>query len=202
MTLKIDGVRMLRDEDGNPVSRRGKPLHNLQNVPKSVLDAEIFCKDWETSVSLVRTHDSAPVKLEDVYSLEPLDKRLYWGFVIDPSADELRMDLKDVLERGYEGLVLRQGDKWLKIKPSETHDVEVTEVLEGTGKYVGKMGKLVTPMGKVGTGFSDIERTVLWDMREIMPDSIIGKTIEVECMSITKDGKFRHPRFKRVRWDK
>lgn len=202
VTLKLDGVRMLRDEDGNPVSRSGKPLHNLQNVPAEITDAEIFCQDWETSVSLVRTHDAASVPLGCVYSLEPLDTRLCLTLLQNPRASEINRQLAVMVETGYEGLVLRQGDKWLKVKPSETHDVVVTDVLEGTGKYEGMMGKLVTPLGKVGTGFSDIERSVLWDMKEIMPDSIIGKTIEVECMSLTKNGKFRHARFKRVRWDK
>ena len=202
VTLKIDGVRMLRDEDGNPVSRADKPLYNLQNVPASVTDAEIFSKDWENSVSMVRTHDAKPVVLPHVYSLDPIDPRLVLSSMVDPSAETVQAKLESAVANGYEGLVLRQGDKWLKVKASETHDVEVIGMIEGTGKYVGKMGALMTPMGKVGTGFSDIERTVIWSMEEVSPECIIGLTIEVECMSITKDGKFRHPRFKRIRWDK
>ncbi|MEE8597957.1 MAG: hypothetical protein V3S69_00265 [Dehalococcoidales bacterium] len=86
------------------------------------------------------------------------------------------------------------------IKPSETHDVLVTDVIEGTGKYVGMMGALMTPMGKVGTGFTDADRKWFWDTRIVNKD--LPLLIEVECMSVTKNGKFRHARFKRIRWDK
>jgi hypothetical protein len=202
VSLKIDGVCMLRDEDSNPVSRKGKPLYNLQNAPEHITCAEIFRKDWETSVSMVRTHDAEPVSILDMYSLDPIDPRLSLSSMEDPSAETIQAKLESAVANGYEGLVLRQGDKWLKVKASETHDVEVLSMIEGTGKYKCMMGALMTPMGKVGTGFSDIMRATLWSMKEAAPGSVIGQTIEVECMSITKDGKFRHPRFKRVRWDK
>ncbi len=54
-TIKIDGVRMLRDTEGNPVSRANKPLYNLEAVPKSIVDAEIYENSWEDSISLTRT---------------------------------------------------------------------------------------------------------------------------------------------------
>lgn len=202
VTLKIDGVRMLRDEDGNPVSRAGKPLYNLEGIDDNTTDAEIFLKDWETSVSMVRTKDGALVQNGWAYSLDPIDPRLLLSSMVDPSAETIQAKLVSAVANGYEGLVLRQGDKWLKVKASETHDVEVLSMIEGTGKYERMMGALMTPMGKVGTGFSDIERATLWSMHEVAGASVIGQIIEVECMSITKDGKFRHPRFKRVRWDK
>ncbi len=31
---------------------------------------------------------------------------------------------------------------------------------------------------------------------------IVGKTIEIACMGLTPDGRFRHPRFIRLRLDK
>ncbi len=198
ITLKIDGVRMLRDEDGKPVSRSGKPLYNLDHVPPEITDAEIFCKDWETSVSMVRTHDAEPVPLECVYSLSPLDERLYsdtWNPSNGIPAPFIQGYLQSMVEDGYEGLVLRQGDKWLKVKPKETYDVLVTGQVEGTGKYKGKLGAFETVMGKVGTGFTDEQREEFWNIRR-------PTIIEVECMSLTKNGKFRHPRFVRVRWDK
>jgi hypothetical protein len=195
VTLKIDGVRMLRDEDGNPVSRAGKPLYNLEGIDDKITDAEIFLKDWETSVSMVRTKDGILIKNCHAYSLDPLDDRLKDGTVTDPTAEFISRRLDEANEVGYEGLILRQGDKWLKVKPSETHDVKVVNLVEGTGKYVGMLGAMVTEKGNVGTGFTDAQRKEFW----VFP---LNTIIEVECMSITKDGKFRHPRFKRVRWDK
>ena len=47
-------------------------------------------------------------------------------------------------------------------------------------------------------GFSDEEREDIWANQEKYGDAII----EVGAMSLTKDGKFRMPRFHRFRWDK
>jgi hypothetical protein len=196
VTLKIDGVRMLRDEDGNPVSRAGKPLYNLEGIDDKITDAEIFLEDWETSVSMVRTKEGTLIKNECAYSLEPMDRRLWLADETDPTSTCIMNFLAEVTELGYEGLMLRQGDTWLKVKPTETFDVPVLQVIEGTGKYVGMMGALMTPKGKVGTGFTDKDRYDMW--HRPWGDELI----EVECMSLTKDGKFRHPRFKRIRWDK
>lgn len=198
VTYKIDGVRMLRDEDGNPVSRSGKPLYNLDNIDKDITDAEVYDTDWKTSISLVRTkHTDAKVHLRLVYSLSPLDPRLEVCELQDPDANVIKAWLRTALHKGFEGLVLRQGDRWLKVKPKETYDVLVTGKIEGTNKYVGKLGALTTDMGNVGTGLTDKDREELWNN----PD-IVGTYIEVECMSLTPDGKFRHPVFKRLRWDK
>ena len=69
-------------------------------------------------------------------------------------------------------------------------------MVEGTGKYVGMLGAFVTPMGRVGTGLTDAQRV------EFFGDHMIGQTIEVEAMEVTGDGKLRHARFLRHRFDK
>jgi ATP-dependent DNA ligase len=74
--------------------------------------------------------------------------------------------------------------------------VKITGLQAGLGKHQGKLGAFLTDMGKVGTGLTDHER-VLYNT----PD-MIGQIIEVECMELTDDGKFRHPRFVRLRFDK
>tara|TARA_Y100001973_G_scaffold106665_1_gene186300 strand:- start:25279 stop:25923 length:645 start_codon:yes stop_codon:yes gene_type:complete len=195
VTLKLDGVRMLRGPDGSPVSRSGKPLNNLAHVSEAITDAEVFFKDWDTTVSLVRTKSHREVKEEWVYSLDPLDPRLFLGSVEDPSEDTIHSLMEKQVEEGYEGIVLRQGGQWFKVKPEETFDVVVTGVALGKGKYQGMVGALITPMGRV-SGMNDACR------RDWVDGSIVGKTVEVACMSLTKSGKFRHPRLKRVRWDK
>ena len=89
--------------------------------------------------------------------------------------------------------LLHPGNVWLKVKSSDTFDVQVTDVVPGRGKHTGRMGALMTERGKVGTGFTDAQRSEVWQAGEI---------IEVECMSLTPSGKFRHPRFVRRRFDK
>jgi DNA ligase-1 len=94
---------------------------------------------------------------------------------------------------GDEGLVVRQGNRWLKVKPINTFDVPVIGSIPGRGKHTGRMGALITPMGNVGTGFTDEQRGTEY------PE---GTIIEVESQGLTPDEKFRFPRFIRVRFDK
>jgi hypothetical protein len=202
LTLKIDGARMLRNDKGKPVSRADKPLYNLEGVPKTITDAEIYNGSWETSMGLVRRSvNGSPVPLTHVYSLDPLDPRLEIGLYENPTAEFLQRTMEGYVAQGYEGLILRQTSKkgivrWLKVKPKETADVFVTAWFEGEGKYVGMMGKLQTDYGKVGTGFTDLQREMFTEKNSV------GLLIEVEYMSMTPGLKFRHARFKRVRTDK
>lgn len=204
ITIKIDGARMLRDTDGNPVSRAGKPLYNLENVPLEITDAEIFDTNWETSMGLVRSSkNGSPVPLDKVYSLNPLDPRLFVGKFTDMRPEALQELMGIYVDLGYEGLIARQGDKWLKVKPKETADVYITDFQKGTGKHSGRMGALLTTRGKVGTGFSDEDRKwwqLMYDLHGL--HWLQKQLIEVEYMELTPAGKFRHPRFIRIRDDK
>lgn len=194
VTLKIDGVRALFSE-GQVLSRRGKPLYNIP-TDHGLTDCEVFLGSFKETISATRTHDGTMIPMECLYSLDPVDPRLVLAtqVALDPSkVDEL---FKAVSACGHEGLILRQGDKWLKVKAEETFDVLVTGRIEGTGRNVGRLGALMTTKGKVGTGFTDADREALWT------DEIVGQVIEVSCMELTEDGKFRHPRFVRVRPDK
>jgi DNA ligase-1 len=117
---------------------------------------------------------------------------------------------------GYEGIMLKdpggvyqckRSTAWLKLKPFIEVSLEVTNIEEGTGKNVGKMGALVcegTDDGKdivvnVGSGFTDNMRDVFWEARQ----DLIGNIVEVRADAITQnqDGTYslRFPRFLRFR---
>lgn len=190
VTYKIDGVR-LHVENGQHLSRAGKPLYNLPALDDGIY--EVYKDNWETSVSICRTRQGEIIDKLHIYKLYPdYDDRLIHGkYEITPEI--LDKFLKQAINEGFEGLVLRNEGVFYKIKPVETYDVEVTGVQMGTGRHGGRMGALITDLGKVGTGFTDKDRESLdW----------IGSTIEVACMSLTPSGKFRHPRFIRKRIDK
>jgi hypothetical protein len=193
MYLKVDGVNATY-KNGQWVSRNGNPLKGLLGVGGNEGDVvEVFAGDWESSVSVAKKGGFDP---SHMYTLYPnIDDRLFITSDIDFSSEELSEYLSEVNADGHEGIVITNGKKSFKLKPVETYDVPVTGIQMGTGKYEGMMGALITPMGKVGTGFTDLQRDELASIK-------LGTTIEVECMSLTPAGKFRHPRFVRVRWDK
>jgi DNA ligase-1 len=117
---------------------------------------------------------------------------------------------------GYEGIMIKDPNagyeckrsvSWLKLKPFIEVSLEVTNVEEGTGKNVGRLGAFVCggqDDGKdivvnCGSGFSDDNRIEYWNYRT----EIIGQIVEVRADAITQnqDGTYslRFPRFKGFR---
>lgn len=205
-TIKIDGVRAIWLPENNEWrSRADKPLFNIPDpmLPTMRYDCECFLGSLKDTVRAVRTKhlkpDTPRVALHHMYVLSPLvDRRLRHSVVVDPSAAHIKAQLAEVNRKGFEGLVLRNGDTWVKVKPFDTLDLLVSGFEEGAGKHKGRLGYLVTSKGKVGTGFTDAEREAFWAQRDLL----VGKTIEVECMEFTSAGVMRHPRFIRERFDK
>lgn len=120
---------------------------------------------------------------------------------------------KEALDRGYEGLLIKDPNAvyeckrsyaWLKLKPVIEVSLTAKAVEEGTGKNEGRMGailfegeddgKLITV--SVGGGWSDLDRDEIWEQR----DDVIGQIGEVKADAITQnqDGTYslRFPRFK------
>lgn len=123
---------------------------------------------------------------------------------------------KDAIEAGFEGIMIKDLDalyvckrhaSWLKMKPFIEVSLEVTDVEEGTGKNVGRLGALVCSgqddgrdiVVNCGSGFSDADRIEFWDSRDSLP----GQIVEVRADAITQnqDGTYslRFPRFLRFR---
>lgn len=195
VSRKIDGVCVIVTESGEVVSRANKPLYNIPRLAPGIY--ECFTGSWESTISAVRTMVAAQISQQDFFSLAPVDDRLYLQTLESPTSGEIEALLTAVIRSGDEGLVLCQGDTYLRAKKQETYDVSVIGIIEGKGKHYGRLGALITPMGNVGTGFSDAQRDELINLVEGEP-----LTIEVACMGLTPSGKFRHPRFVRIRPDK
>jgi len=202
ISKKIDGVRAeLCPFNKTATSFNGKPLYGLDDVLNNiteVMDVEIFCGSFKKTVEIVRCSKNLPrqVEMDEIFSIQPLDPRLLLAEVDSPSPELIEDYLQVVLNGGHEGLVLTTPEKWLKVKSSETHDVVITELIEGTGQFEGCLGAFMTSKGKVGTGFTHTDR------KDYFRPELVGTVIEVECMELTEAGKFRHPRFIRLRFDK
>ena len=129
---------------------------------------------------------------------------------------EFKQYNKDAIEAGFEGIMIKDVDaayeckrsvSWLKMKPFIEVSLEITNVEEGTGKNVGRLGALVCSGNdegrdirvNVGSGLSDTDRTEFWANR----DNLSGQIVEVRADAVTQnqDGTYslRFPRFLRFR---
>ena len=116
--------------------------------------------------------------------------------------DILMTHLKQVETLGGEGLMInlmegayecKRTKKLLKVKSFKDADVLVTDVVEGTGKNLGKLGNVVVKFlyeGKemtceVGSGFNDEEREHYWNN----PQELIGKVVEIKFFEVTQNQK-------------
>lgn len=205
-TYKIDGWQAKQYEtdtglEVKTLSKGGKPLYHLPDIMPKFDIAEIFCGSWNETQSILSASKSKrrQVKLDEIYPLFPdIDKRLVIGTFRDPSAKLINIAFNQAINMEYEGLVLRKGNEFIKVKPTYSEDVPITGFVQGNGKLKGMLGKFTTDSGDVGTGFTELQRKALWRIRK----KLIGIMIEVESMEKLPNGKLRHPRFIRLRLDK
>ena len=204
VTRKLDGVRVIKQKNGNVVSRNSKPLYNTDRL--DFMDAEFFFINWNTSVSMIRSMGVVQTHQEMIYELTDgvMDDRLFLGYEYNPSFASLESLMNERLSLGDEGLVIRQYNPkkgiytWLKVVPKMQADVRITGFKEGTGRLEGTLGSIQTKHGSVGSGFDDTLRETIWANRTYL----IGKIIQVEYREVTEDGKLRFPAFVRFRYDK
>lgn len=202
VTRKLDGVRALRRLPGDrPLSRKGKALQNIAHL--RFRDAEVFLGSFRRTIVAVRTfiREVERVRQEHVFELDPPDRRLVVGRISDPTAEDVRRLCRQEVARGNEGVVLRQGDRWVKVVMRPTVDVRVTGVFEGKGKFAGMLGGFETAKGNVGTGkgLTTALRKAMWRWPRKM---LVGRIIEVSIKGWTDDGKMRQASFVRLREDK
>lgn len=129
--------------------------------------------------------------------------------------EEIAELVMPIWKRGGEGIMLntmdglyeiKRSNNLLKVKYSESLDLKVVDIQEGTGKYEGMLGAVIVEYKGyrvgVGSGFSDEERQRFWDN----PEEIIGKTIEVDTFGESRDqfgnASLNCPIFRGVRYDK
>lgn len=103
----------------------------------------------------------------------------------------------DLIARGEEGIMLVQADSlyrvgkrtndWVKMKGFYVITLPVIDVLEGSGKNVGKLGSARVMYNNapvdVGSGFSDFQRSNFWEF----PEHIVGSNIIIECQGESMD---------------
>lgn len=153
--------------------------------------------------------------LKDIVNIQPEDCVSVMPYIYVTNEEHAYELHYDYVARGYEGSIIkdanalysfdtksRRGYGWQKIKDFHTDDYRMIRVTEGTGKYTGMMGAVFIDVNgvevKVGSGFSDLQRKLIYDN----PENYIGSYIEVQYQEKTKDNSLRFPSFKRFRYDK
>lgn len=127
-------------------------------------------------------------------------------FWICYTLDDIMRTYDKLIELGYEGIIVRHvGAPYerkrslyvMKFKPKKQDEYEIVGVTEEhdiQGNPKGRLGALVCKSGdgntfNVGTGFSDEDRTKLWDISGMLP----GMTAKVSYQHLTSGKKV--PRF-------
>ena len=202
VSLKIDGIRVIRNANGVPCSRAGNPMlpHVVVNMPANMTDAELFFNNWNATMSVKA--GTLPIHPSMFYSLDPLDKRLLLHPARAWSPEEIMKWLAWSQENKQEGIMLRQDDTWVKVVPLRHADIRIVGWYEGEGRLAGTFGGFVTHSARVGGGFSDKLRAEIWQVVKNNPQAIIGKIIQVKFREFTVAGKLRMPVFERFRFDK
>lgn len=124
--------------------------------------------------------------------------------------------LEDEVANGEEGIMInicdalyefKRTNSLLKVKKMQTMDLEIVGFEEGTGRLAGTLGAILVRykdgnVVKVGSGFSDEIRTLIWTE----PSDFLGTIVEIQYFEETTNadgGKsLRFPIFKDFRPDK
>lgn len=210
VTYKIDGLRVIRGNDGKIYSRNSKECkHHLERF--NFQDAEFYYKDWSTSSSILRSDvEPIPIRQDMFYELTQgiEDSRLVIGRLKDPNVETINSLLRQALDTNHEGIVLRRLDSnkpcWIKVVPTKFADIRINKIIEGNGKYKGIAGSIETNWGNVSSfkeqpDMGDIEfrRKIFLNQKDY-----IGKIIQVSYRELTEDRKLRFPSLVRIRDDK
>jgi len=238
---KLDGIRGVCI-NGKMLSRTGKPIKGVEHIEEVVkkldinLDGELLIpgQHFQTSSGKLRSNNSSPDAKYYVFDTPdtslPFSKRLdiiaglkglskYIKVVkhkVVTSSEEIHGFYNTCLNKGLEGLVLKEPDHyykhsrsslWMKMKEAHTIEGRVVDFKEGKDKYEGMLGALVvmldnSVLADVGSGFTDQMRRDMWNNRVLTGVSMYGRIVEIEYHERTLDGSLRHARYIRTRPDK
>lgn len=219
----LDGELTLKDKGSlsdNEAFRVATGILNSDDVNKTAICYTVFDiippEDFDSDKPEVVYSERR--KLLDIFSkFVKADGALRILPVLYQGNDQSKIDelLERMVAEDKEGLMLNIDVPYkrtrhkgiLKIKRFYTMDLRITGYEEGTGRLEGTLGALVLEYKgntvKVGSGFTDEQRTELWNNRE----DIIGSICEVKYKEISSDKNtglesLQFPVFVQMRFDK
>lgn len=124
--------------------------------------------------------------------------------------------LDEAISKDEEGVMVNLSDgvyeckrttNILKVKKFQDADLKVIDIIEGTGKNKGKLGAITVQFivdneiyqCDCGSGFSDEERTLYWENKELLLNKIVTiGYFEISQNSKTKEYGLRFPTWKGI----
>lgn len=218
----LDGEITILDNKGIPskeaykramkITRSDGEKHGLKMLVFDCMTAEEFKKQDCKYDYITRRTDAELLLTAHQFKYFELLPILYVG---DDSARILEL-LDEAIANQEEGIMINIcdakyefGRTWnlMKVKKMNTLDLEIVGYEEGSGRLAGTLGAIHVRykdgnIVKVGSGFSDEVRALLW----LEPSDFIGKIVEIQYFEETSNadgGKsLRFPVFKDFRPDK
>jgi hypothetical protein len=224
-SIVLDGELLVTDKDNNILPRKiGNGIINkaIKGTIKESEAKNIVASIWDIIPQHSFFSGTHPVpyihRFDEVSKfIERNPPKLYLiPTVVVDSIEEAQEHFSSMLSNGEEGTMLKdinhiwedkRSNKILKMKSELECEMQVTDWVQGTGKYEGLLGNIVCrdKSGKVivsvGSGFSDNQRTT------IKPDDIVGQIVTIRYNEIIKSADKETmslflPRFVDLRLDK
>lgn len=222
----IDGELIGKNTDGlsdGENFRRSTGIINSDDESKDDIKLVIF--DMFSAEQIKNKESDCTYKIRYENNIKPLieeiEKRNLHNIevvkVVYQGTDQSQIDkwLDYAVEHDWEGCMINKDATYkckrtmdlIKVKRFYTMDLKVVDVLEGDGRLKGTLGALVVEFKgntvNVGSGYSDEQRTEIWNNKEHM----IGKIVEIKYKEITSDKKtglesLQFPVFVQIRNDK
>lgn len=213
----LDGELYMHGKPFNEVSK----ILNAEDKPippdmKFYVYDCIPIKDWEAQKTNMTYTDRLKLMRTVIANISDRKK------IVDTPTDKINsaqeaVELyKKYLKDGYEGCMLKavegkyqwkrvtlRSGEMIKLKPFQSEDLEIIDVVQGEGKYENTLGSIVVSGNNiaptsVGSGFTDEDRKEIWENK----NKYIGKTVEIKYFEVSKDRILRFPIFERIRTDK
>lgn len=193
--------------DGELWIARGKFQQTVSCVRRTYVKDNCWQKLYFLTFDLPEHKGTFSERIQRMKELVLITKNPHLGIIEQfklPNADALNSTLKQIVDNNGEGLMLHFEDAHykvgrnhsiMKLKMYQDAEAIVLEHIQGKGKYTNMLGSLLvkTPEGiifKIGTGFSDLQRS--------NPPEI-GSTITYKYVGKTLRGVPRFASFQRIR---
>jgi hypothetical protein len=224
----FDGELLVMDEDTHQFMDRQTGNGILNKANKGTISpadaAKVHASVWDLIPYAYFTDGDCPTPyskrfstLESIVNKQESKGKKIWAVTstIVETIEQAQEIFQDYLSKGYEGIILKDGNGVWEDKRSKTQikfkgelecDLKIVAVEEGTGKATGMLGAIVCESldgvikVNVGSGFTDAQRKNYW--KENLVDKIVAIKYNSRIKNKLGDESLFLPVFIEIRNDK